>query len=336
MLLGNSEIKSKYAIFVPCSANYLPGLNALLNGLDLYDNTADVWVIEDGIPEDYKKKAGAAFNFQVNFVPIKDCLEGEFCLDKTRFSAFYKYVFSPYVLQMRLRNEYKVVATIGADIMIVNNIMKWFEVAEKTGLIVTANNPYTLASFDEILPEHHFYKSGSHKGLITSCPISDTPAFMDPKLHEDVLLETIRMGNFTDANMEAFGTAIWNTKKTNELLLLDSELWTCGIFYSFKFEASNGAKNRKVYFANKERVFGIHKKYWLDGVIYQALYDKVPGTYLYENAYNNIFHWCRMYRELNTMHKLVYDYPENKVFDDLKSGKLKLKCDIAEESSKDK
>jgi len=325
MLLNNSKIISKYAIFIPCSAGYLPGLNALLNGLDLYDNTADVWVIEEGIPEDYKKKASEVFNFPVNFVPITEILDGEFCLDKTRFSSFYKWVFSPYVLQMRLRDKYKVVATIGADVVIINNIMKWFEVAEKTGFIVTADNPYTLSSFDEISQEHHFYKSGPHIGLIDSSPISDTPAFMDPKLHEDIIEETLRMGNFTDANMEAFATAIWNKKKTDRVLLMNSELWTCGIFYMFQVEVSRGSKNRKFYFANRERMYAIHKKYWYDSIIYQALYDKVPGTWGYEFAYKNVYTWCNLYRELNTQHKIVVDYPENKIFDQLKKGEVLLK-----------
>lgn len=325
MLLDKYKIISKYAIFIPCSGGYLPGLNALLNGLDLYDNTADVWVIEQGIPEDYKKKASEVFNFPVNFVPITECLDGDFCLDKTRFSSFYKFVFSPYVLQMRLRDKYKVVAYIGADMVVVNNIMKWFEVAEKTGFIVTADNSYNLASFDEIDPNRHIYKGGPHIGIISNAPISDAPAFMDPKLHEDIIEETLRMGNFTDANMEAFATAIWNKKKTNQLLLLSSQLWTCGVFYTFQAEVSIGAKNRKVYFANRERINAIHKKYWYDSIIYQALYDKVPGTWGYDFAYKNVYTWCNIYRELNTMHKISVDYPENKIFDQLKKGEILLK-----------
>lgn len=324
---------SKYAFVVSCSANYLPGLNALLNGLDLYGNTADIWIIEEGIPEDYKKKAKEVFNFEVNFIPITECLKGEPSLQNQRESSFYHWVFSLYVLEARLKDKYAAIATLGADIVVVNNVMQWFEVAEKTGFIVTANNPYTLSSFNEI-DERHFFKEGIHAGLIDTSPISDFPGFMNPNLHEDVIMETLRMGNFTDANMEAFNSAIWNTKKENKILLLNSELWTCGIFYYFKMEASQVKGNKLGYFANRERVNSIHKKYWSDSVIYQALFDKVPGTWGYENSLNNTRLFCDIYRSLNTGHKLKYDYPENKVWEQLKSGELKLKCQLIEELKK--
>ena len=310
---------SKYVIVIPCSANYLPGLNATLNGLDKYGNTVDVKVIEEGIPEDYKEKARTVFNFNVEFIPILDLCEGINRVDIERQSSFYRWVFSPYVLYTRIKDKYKVAALVGADMVIVNNIMHWFEVVEKTGLIVTADNPYTMSSFQD-LDERHIRLNG----LVDTEPVSDSPAFMDLQLHEDVIQKTLEYSKITDENMRAFNSAIYNLKKFDRLLVLNSQMWTCGIFYLFKIEKSMGANNRMCYFASRERINAIHKKYWLDSIIYQALYDQVPGTWGYENTINNMKIFCDIYRELNTTHKLKWEYPANEIFAKLKSGEVQL------------
>ena len=313
-------MSSKYVIVIPCSANYIPGLNATLNGLDKYGNTADVKVIEEGIPEDYKEKARTVFNFDVEFIPIADLLKGEYHLNMKN-SSFGRWVFSPYILYMRIKDKYKVAALVGADMVIINNIMHWFEVAEKTGLIVTCDNPYTMSSFQD-LDERHVRLNG----LVDTEPVSDAPGFMDLSLHEDIIKKTIENSNLTDENMRAYNSAILNLKRFDRLLVLDSMLWTCGIFYLFKVERSMGVNNRMGYFANRERMNSIHKKYWLDSIIYQALYDKVPGTWLYDNTMNNMKIFCNIYRDLNTKHKLIYEYPPNEIFAKLKSGEIQLKC----------
>jgi len=107
---------------------------------------------------------------------------------------------------------------------------------------------------------------------------------------------------------------------------LNSQMWTCGIFYLFKVERSMGSNNKMGYFASRERINSIHKKYWLDSIIYQALHDKVPGTWLYDNTMNNVKIFSDIYRDLNTKHKLVWEYPPNEVFTKLKNGELLLKC----------
>lgn len=312
-------MSSKYVIVIPASANYIPGLNATLNGLDKYGNTADVKVIESEIPKDYQEKARKVFDFDVEFIPLLDLCEGEYSVDLTRPSAFYRWVFSPYALYMRIKDQYKAATLIGADMIVINNIMPWFEVAEKTGMLVTIDNPYTMSSMWD-LDERHIRLNG----LLDTEPISDA-CFMDLQLHEDIIKKTLEYSKITDENMRAFNSAVFNLKKFDRLLILDSQLWTSGIFYLFKVEKSMGANNRMSYYANRERMNAFHKKYWLDSVIYQAIYDKVPGTWLYDNAMNNIKTFCDIYRELNTRHKLTWDYPANEIFNKLKSGEVLLK-----------
>lgn len=315
-------MSSKYVIVIPCSANYLPGLNALLNGLDKYGNTADVKVIESEIPEDYKEQARTVFNFDVEFIPILDMCKpeyGEYYLDINRESSFGRWVFSPYVLYMKLKDQYKAATLIGADMIVVNNIMPWFEVAEKTGMLVTIDNPYTMSSLNDI-DERHIFANG----LLDVEPVSDA-CFMDLALHEDIIRKTLDFSKITDENMKAFNSAVYQLKKFDRILLLDSQLWTAGIFYLFKVEQSMGANNKMSYFANRERINAFHKKYWLDSIIYQALHDKVPGTWAYENTMNNVKIFSDIYRDLNTKHKLIWDYPANEVFQKIASGELPLK-----------
>ena len=61
---------SKYAITVPCSAGYTYGLNALLNGLDYFDNTADVHILWYGDPEEETNRIVKDFLAKLNTNPF--------------------------------------------------------------------------------------------------------------------------------------------------------------------------------------------------------------------------------------------------------------------------
>jgi hypothetical protein len=309
---------------IPATDNYLPGLNALLNSLDYYGNVIDVWVIDFGLPEEYKQKALAAdFCYNLNFYSYTEIVKGDYCLEPNRPSGFYYCVFSPYTLYARLKDKYDAVAFLGSDILVLNNIMPWFEIAAKTDFIVSAGNPYTFVQPDGIKKDH-MYESG----LIDVSPVSDTPLIMNPKIHFDVIVETLNWGKKTDENLKAVNTALYYTKKMDKVLLMDSQLWTCGLFYLFRSQRSIGIDGKIILFHNNERVHAIHKKYWTDAIIYSAMYDKVPGTWGYECTLNNTRNWSDLFRFFNTNHKVKFEYPANLVFDKLQKGELKLKCEL--------
>jgi hypothetical protein len=176
----------------------------------------------------------------------------------------------------------------------------------------------------ESLDERHIRLNG----LVDTEPVSDAPGFMDLNLHEDIVQKTLEYSKITDENMRAYNSAIYTLKRFDRLLVLDSMLWTCGIFYLFNVEVSIGAGGIPYYYASRERINSIHKKYWLDSIIYQALHDKVPGTWAYENTMNNMKIFCGIYRDLNTKHKLVWNYPANEVFQKIASGELPLKYKV--------
>lgn len=311
---------SKYAIVTSATPNYLPGLTALLNGLDLYGNNIDVWIVDFGIPKDYQEKTQNIFNFEVHFVPIEELLKMGI-LEKDE-NPFYYYTFSFYLLYLRLKEIYDAIGLFGTDMVPVDDIMKWFEVAEKTGFILTANSVCTIRTFDHISE-----KDLDSNLVLGEIPVSDPPAILNPKLHQDVIEETIRLGKWT-YNMNAFASAIWNCKKTDKVLVLHSQLWVSGIYYLYRIEAIPDIKGRMCYFANRERIHAVHGKFWDDGILYRDIKDKVPGTPFYDFTYDGLKIFSDMYRDLNTKYKLKHDYPKNEMLEKIKKGEILLESQI--------
>lgn len=288
---------------IPASGNYLPGLNGNLNALDAWENDIDVFVLDAGeIPEAYKREVEKAFRFKVEFLPIEN-YTGGLNREGARSELFQLCITTPYVLFKELSKQYKMCSFFGADCMVVNNIMRWFKVAEDSGLIVTANNSYSLVPVQD-LGEHFLYPDG----VCSEMAVGDTPGIMDMKKHLDVIEETLRLTNLYGDNMRSFNAALINLKKQNQVLALPANLWTSGIYYSIPVIQSMGSKNRPMLFADREEVFAIHRRWWDYNVRHYAFRDQVPGTQNYKHAVDNTNTWERFYRIWNTEWKVKIDY----------------------------
>jgi len=295
-------------MITPCTHGYLPGLNANLNAMDIYENDVDVFIIDGGdLPEEWKERAVKTFNFKITIIPIKNLMKDLYIHPKEKNVGIIHYLITtPYVLMQQLAKDYKLVSFIGADMCITDNIMKWYEVAEKTDMIITANNPFALNRCQDI-DDRNLDKNG----LVGSMPVADVPCIMNPNVHADVIAKTLKLTDKLGDNMRCFGTVLCELKKQNRILELPGNLWTCGIYYSAKAELSNEmGKNgtRPALYWDRERVQAIHRRWWESGVREYPLRDKNPESCEFKNALNNGKIWEQIYRYFNTQGKLKIDY----------------------------
>lgn len=292
---------SKYAMITPCTKAYLPGLNANLNALDLYENDIDVFVIDGGdLPKDYMEEAKKAFRFKVTFIPLQDLASR---LQNLKGIAHHLLTAS-YLLSVDLAKDYDVVSLIGGDMVIVNNIMKWFKIAETTGYIVTAQNSFSLASLADI-NENQVHING----LLSCMPVADCPGIMSTRLHLDVIKKTLEFTNKFGDNMKCFNSVLHQFKKADQVLALPGNLWTCGVYYTFASQQGKDLKGRPTYFANRERMYAIHRRWWRGAVRNYAYRGQKEGSAVYKDAYNNTQMWEGIYRYFNTKCKVKIDYP---------------------------
>lgn len=254
---------SDYAVVVTCSYNqYLFGLNALLNGLDYYGNTADVHVLilqeEETLWTDYKAKVLAAgFGFEVFFIPIQPLLEDTEVLPNC--GVMWYLTFGRWHYTKHLVGTYKAVLHTGTDVMVWHNIMSWFEVAAATDFIIMGHN--ALGTYN--WPDAPYVQSND-------VPYADTPCFVSPERHYEALDYVCHIGaNYMDvADMPAVFYAL--RKFNKRVILLPDNHWvrnyvqSCYIMKDICKKEGDPLYGKTIYLDASSRyiISMVHGKYW--------------------------------------------------------------------------
>ena len=286
---------NKYAIIINFCAIHLPGFNALINGLDIYENNIDVFAIyesegQSAIPEDYLEKLKKHhFKFKIELIKFEDILRKyDYNLD----NSFANAVYAPYYIMLEIKNTYDAVSYWGGDQIILDNIDNYYQIGANTDLILTGNNPYTLddpGDWDGISNNHYFW---------------DMPMIINPKIHERLIHQLLKYKEKDHSNMGAMNQAIKDLKLLKKVIRLPDIVWTVGIPYLYKLEKYYDLKGRLRLFAARERVVSFHKKWWLSTICNQYLYDKKHLQYCSDNI--NLMR--DIYKELNVKGKIKYEY----------------------------
>jgi len=254
--MGNKEkMNSPYAIIVTSNKGYLPGLNILLNGLDYYGNTADVHIIYDGI-EEYIQENINKFPFSIFAVDIKT------------MPIEVSHKFSKYWYMSNIKNNYKVICALGADTAVVDNIMKYFEIAEKTDIIPVGQYPHT-----GITLEH--YKTMPSEEVIKNYPLADFPIFLNTEKHIDFFEYCWKIQPTIDENdpiknkeLYLINKAFHDTNKIDNILVLPGNLWIAdGILYNDDLSIWDIGDKKYLYTSLRHRIKILHNKWWKEGVI---------------------------------------------------------------------
>lgn len=254
---------SKYAVVVPCSKGYLYGLNAIINGLDLYKNTADVVVLwyENNVKPDMEAVAAKffaevnsiGFPFKIKVINVEDVFGTDFYHKKGGWMCRY----ARWKITKSLGEDYNALCHLGADVMVLENIMPWFDLVADTDVVITGRNALGSYNFhsDEIIHTNN-------------APIADLPCFVDPRKHGDTMYRVYDIGaSFAKegkgiGDMPAFYFAL---KEHNaKTVLLPDGLWIRNYRQADKIVKMVGSDGLPFIYSTmlRQKVTMIHGKWW--------------------------------------------------------------------------
>jgi hypothetical protein len=160
--------KSNYCFVVGATYGYIPELTAMLNSLSYVGNKQDVYVLGIELPEDFTSQFNK-FDFNVihHNITEQEWQEGHGRSEIVcRKRYWYAYQFG---------KNHKAVCILDADLVFVKNPVHFFEVAEKTGLVVGVSkeqnkvygdDPHYLFNGENMIPEGYYNRAD-----ICNCPM---------------------------------------------------------------------------------------------------------------------------------------------------------------------
>lgn len=151
---------ARFAYVVAANHRYLPGLNAVLNSLDLVANRQDVHLVAYGLPETYLERIQAAFDFTVIVHRIQDTWISTF--GEIEVLMRYRYGLPAEIGGAGATSEPAAVCILDADMFFCHNVDRYFEIAADAGLVLGC----TLEQKRRYGDEHHQIPPGSGRYLI--------------------------------------------------------------------------------------------------------------------------------------------------------------------------
>jgi len=287
---------SDFALVIPASRGYLVGLNSILNGLDLWENTCAVEVVSDDIDDSYFDECRQAFDFPINVHRMDEFPE----LVIENWSMVRRLHFARYALAARLAGKYEAIMFLDADCLLVNNVMPWFELAAGSGLVIAAHNVLGLDSF--------VYTERKHTNAV---PVANMPMFLRPDVYQRVFERTIEIsagpGGIDD--MPALYYAIDEAGAAKTTVLLPDHIWLNNHPYQTRHSLNDNEcwGGGKFYlYSLRERVNVVHKRWWSPKYQAQELRGKTGDALEIMQA--NAALWMQVHKRLNTTRKVRTDF----------------------------
>lgn len=296
----------KYAMIITDSG-YWAGVNGMLNGLWYYNNDIDFHYI---YKEDKQGRMGAFvedmrkdpwFADRIYATNYEELIAEGYPAGKDR--AIWRLKFFRYLYGVRRCQHYDACVIFDADMIIVNNFMRYFDIAAETGRILVPNNDYSGQEIENF--------SGNYKGA-ASPPLYCMPLFFDPSNPEIVKaferIPELAMERDT-SDMVAFNHSMIESKLIYELLLLPATLWL-QVHYYFVQLARRGVDGKHYIGLHRggDRLFSFHRRWWHETDCRKKML--MPKTALGAAcAYNNVrlFWEFTRFFNLECRHNIEWD-----------------------------
>ena len=294
--------KHPYAV-VMTAVGMLESANAFINGLDFYGNEVDFYLIGKDSEAAYVKKAQAVKDLKVDvrFYSIEDCFKhfpAPTTGEKTKRGGWHVRFYRYKVAELIAPN-YSAVSIIDADMLCMNNIMRYFEIAEKTGLIVLPWNSVGY-SVDRINDIGYDVMRGA------ACPpYHNMPLFIDPKKWNKMLQQVFQWGlDEPFGDMVTLSKVLFRYNYISEVWNTPNQHWIQTVFYHDMIEEK---KDNKLYCA-LEPINTIHRRWWNPGVC-EKFVNAIKGDEEEKKGRNNVKLFYKYYKKFNTEHKVKIDWP---------------------------
>lgn len=219
-------MKSDYAFIVCADIRYLPEVVGLLNSLDYVGNTSDVHFWGYKIPQETQEQF-ILLNYQVIFHEITD-QEIQESHGLSEVVCRKRYYFANEIGQ-----DYKAICVLDADMIFCRNPILYFEVAEKTGLILGVVKEQKESYKDP----HHKFKNEwiMPEGFIPEFDLCNCPLFVDTKIWGEALRRSYEIfidgfnemkgDNFKGADMAAMNLMLAKYGSEGKTIPLPNIQW---------------------------------------------------------------------------------------------------------------
>lgn len=251
----------KYALILTYNIAYLPAMCAILNALDYYGHKdLDVHIIYDNDikPSIDKIIYSNPFCFNIITKNIRELIRKEHCL-------YINFMFCKYRYIAEIKDRYDAICHLDGDVLLLDNIMKCFEIAAKSGLILCAEFPHTEVSLE-------YLETHDRDWVAQMYAMANFPIFYNPKLYSDIMQgcwDNMPLPTNSDRNrnneMYVFNMALFN--KADKVFSLPGNSWVGDKYSHHDRLIRSTAGNRIAVFTSIfDRVHIIHNKFWKEGV----------------------------------------------------------------------
>lgn len=249
---------NNHALIVTADYKFLPGVNALINGCRFYGNEVDLYLLfwdkEDGPFHQYIDQHYTDIDF-VYPIDLRELIHRDSILVESK-AKFYLKFWRHYYPEKLL--DYKSIAIFDADMMIVNHIMDYFEIAAKTGRILIPRNTSAHAQEIDNYSQNAFIHSYSP-------PCHSMPLFYDPKLHYLLFQEVPELARkMGRGEMVAINRLFHDKRVYDDLILLPNSLWLGTRWKDLEYEILHGNDDMRHLTICGDRVFSIHGRWWAE------------------------------------------------------------------------
>jgi hypothetical protein len=259
---------SKFALVVVCNSAYLPGLNAMLNALDYYDNcNLDVHIVFDKDISDYIQLIKDRFCFNVISYPLEGLFEhGN--------SSYYNYIWSKYLYVYKYvlpYSGYKAMCFLDADCLVVNNLMDQFYITSRVDRIFLPSWTFTPIAKEDLL-NAKTPQEVDH--CLVMLPLGNHPFFFNPEMFGFLVKDIYdsRPNEFTNADRERnhemyfVNKIIYDLRCLPAVITLPGHTWVGdGSLGSTGYIPRTNAGKKYLYNACGDRCNIIHNKFWKEG-----------------------------------------------------------------------
>ena len=256
----------RYAWIVTTNDTYWPSVNAMINALEYYDYppNLDVHIIHTPEMAETLERIKNDYTFNIIPTPI-----GPFVQRVTpSHSVPHTLIYAKYKLAVEIAEDYNAIFHIDGDCMVLDNFMKYFEVAASTDIFVVAQFCHTHCTIDDYknMPPEWVHSVGT--------PLANFPVFYNPLYYSGVMQsiwdsqpnEQTCSDPLKNTEMYFFTKALWEAGVMDRMLILPGNLWVTDAFVSHTpINEMTIASKKTLFNATGDRIQIIHNKWWKPG-----------------------------------------------------------------------
>lgn len=296
--------KHDYAVVMTC-VGMLDGVNAFINGLDHHENHVDFFLIGKEAEEKYVEnlvKPIKDLSVNVIFIPLDLCGKIWPVPEGTIKRQGWRVRFYRYAIANVVKDLYKSVCIVDADMLCVNNIMRYFELAENSKLLILPSNPWGC-KVEKILDLGIEPLRGA-----SSPPFHNMPMFIDPKYWSS-FLEKIHFWGLNESwgDMVTVSRTIFRENLLDKVVTLPNLLWVHSSWY-YDLIRKTTMREKYYLYCMEEKISMIHRRWWVPSVCAKFI-NAIKQEDALRKGINNARIFFDTYKKFNTGHKVKREFP---------------------------